>query len=80
MWSGCSPADFADSAAGLIGGLDLRIGQETLAESGYLMPVPDRGDQPDGEETTEPDPDAQLRADMAATQGGTSLIATDAEG
>ena len=44
------------------------------------MPVPDRGDQPDGEETTEPDPDAQLRADMAATQGGTSLIATDAEG
>ena len=77
-WVGIAPGDFAAAGSGLVGGLDTQLANEALSPSGYLLELPDQGGEHpvDGEDATEdaPDPTAKLRADMAATRGGTSVI------
>ena len=69
-WLACSPADFANAGAGVAGGLDVVLSREIAEPHGYVWETGDSGDAPDGEE----DPNAGLRADLAALRGGTALL------
>lgn len=40
-WKGVGPFEWAAATAQLVGGADLRMGQELSAETGAIMPVPD---------------------------------------
>ena len=70
-WLGCSPLANAGLSADLLGNLERRMGQESNARAGYLLPVPDG--MPD--ETID-----ALKADLAALKGGVALVETTSGG
>ena len=74
-WRGLSPMALARLTGNLAGNLETRLGQESGAPVGSVIPVPTDGG--DGGET---DPLADLKADLRASKGGLSLVETTAAG
>ena len=74
-WAGVSPLGYAYLTGSLAGSLELRLSQEANARVGYLLPIPS-----DGGDGSDDDPHKQLKADLAALAGNTSLIETTAAG
>ncbi len=70
-WSSPSPLGYARATGRLAGNLELRLGEESGARTGYLLPVPADG----GDGSTE-DPLASLKADLGALAGNTALVET----
>ena len=75
-WLGVSPLARAHATGQLAAWLELRMSEEASAQSGHLLPVPDRhGDSGDDEDT---DPLAGLKSDFAQMGGKTLLVETTA--
>ena len=75
-WLGVSPLQWASRTGTLAANLERRLGEETGAAVGSLIPVPDRhGDTGEEEDA---DPLAALKADFAAIKGRTLLVETTA--
>ena len=73
-WRGVSPLAGASLTADLLAALELRLGQECLGASGYVMPMP----QAPGVDDL--DPLAKLVADVKSARGGTVFTETQAGG
>ena len=74
-WSSPSPLGYARATGRLAANLELRLGEESGARVGYVLPVPADG----GDGSTE-DPLASLKKDLAALQGNTALVETTSAG
>ena len=74
-WSSPSPLGYARATGRLAANLELRLGEESGARVGYVLPVPADG----GDGGTE-DPLASLKKDLAALQGNTALVETTSAG
>ena len=68
-WRGIGPLQGAALTSKLVSGLERMLGQEVSAASGYLLPIPEFTDSED-------DPSQQLRTDLSALKGRTTLIET----
>lgn len=69
-WRGLSPAAFASTGAGLVGGIDSTMSGEANSPSGYVMPAADLGGDDDDDDV---DPFATMRAELAALRGGMTI-------
>ena len=74
-WEGVSPGSFGATATRLLGALETRLGQESNARVGHLLPTPS-----DGGDGGEGDPLADLKTDLANMAGNTALVETTAAG
>ena len=74
-WRGVSPMALARATGQLAGNLEKRLGQESGAPVGSVIPVPSNGGG--GDET---DPLADLKRDLRASNGGVSLVETTSAG
>ena len=74
-WTSPSPLGYARATGRLAANLELRLGEESGARVGYVLPVPADG----GDGSTE-DPLASLKADLGALAGNTALVETTAAG
>ena len=72
---GLSPFVVAGNTARLCGGVERLLGNEILGASGYIIPIPKPGADPDND-----DPLATLREDLRAAEGRTLLAETTARG
>ena len=69
-WRGLSPAAFASTGAGLVGGIDVTLSGEANSPSGYVLPAADLGGDADDDDV---DPFATMRAELAALRGGMTI-------
>ena len=74
-WIGLSPLRWARLTGQLAANVETRLGEETSAPAGQLMPVPQDGG--DGEDD---DPLADLKADLRKLKGNIALVETTAAG
>ncbi len=76
-WAGRAPWMAAGLSGDLIAGIERQLRGEASSASGYVLPVPDVGDQGQtGADTDAPDPLAALAAKLAAAGGKLQLSAT----
>ena len=73
-WRGIGPLQGAALTSKIVSGLERLLGNETSAESGYLLPVPEFAEP--GEDET--DPASELRADLGKLRGRTAILETTA--
>ena len=74
-WIGIPPWRWASTSGALAGSLEKRIGEESAAPVGHLLPVP-----ADGGDGGDDDPLASLKGDMAAAKGRSMLVETTSAG
>ena len=74
-WYGIPPLGWARSTGTLAGALETRLAQEAGGPSGYVLPVPQ-----DGGDSSDSDPLADFKRDMARAAGKTMLAETVSQG
>ena len=74
-WFGLAPLQWARSTGTLAANLETRLGEEAGGPVGHLLPVP-----ADGGDGGDDDPQAMLKADLAAGRGRTMLVETTSAG
>ena len=80
-WEGRAPWQAANLSGTLLEGIERQLGNEAQAASGYIMPLPDTGDEGQTDDTTEADdPQMQMRRDLAARPGRTTFLPTTRAG
>ena len=76
-WTGRAPWMGAGLSGDLIAGIERQLAGESRSASGYVLPVPDQGDQGQtGADTDAPDPLAVLSGKLAAAGGKLQLAPT----
>ena len=78
-WFGISPMGWADLTGRLHASVEDALADEAAGTRGHVLPVP-AGPDADGDDDTTTDPNADLRADIAALRGKTALVETSAQG
>ena len=68
-WLGVSPLESAGLTSDMLAALETRLGQESTARTGYLLPTPRMGEESE----------ARLRADLRTMRGQTGLVETTAD-
>lgn len=79
-WTGRGPLDWASLSAKTAAEAERSLGDEASGPIANLLPVPDSGEGADSEGDAASDPNAQLRADIAAARGKARLVETTAAG
>ena len=80
-WEGRAPWQAANLSGTLLEGIERQLGNEAQAASGYIMPLPDTGDEGQTADTTDADdPRMQMRRDLAARPGRTTFLPTTRAG
>ena len=77
-WLGVGPLSWASSTAGLLAGLETRFAGEASGPSGYVLPMPEPA-APSGDDDNKITP-AHLLADLAKSNGATTMVETMAAG
>ena len=78
-WFGISPMGWASLTGRLHASVEDALADESGGTRGHLLPVP-AGPDPDGDDDDTTDPNADLRADIAALRGKTAMVETSAAG
>ena len=78
-WFGISPMGWASLTGRLHASVEDALADESGGTRGHVLPVP-AGPDADGDDDTTTDPNADLRADIAALRGKTAMVETSAAG